>query len=198
MKTTLINKRYALRDLLGAGGMAKVYLAHDKLLGRDVALKVLREQYAEDKGFVGRFEREARAAASLSHPSIVQIFDRGRSEDGLYYIVMEHVPGGTLKERVRAEGPLTHGEAAAVAAQVAGALGAAHGRGVVHRAVKSQNVLLDAGGRAKVTDFGIARAASAASIQQAGLVLGTPNYMSPEQARGKTVGPASDLYSLDG
>jgi hypothetical protein len=191
-----LNGRYELLRPLGQGGMAKVYLARDGLLGRDVALKVMREEYAEDGEFVERFEREARAAASLSHPNVVQIHDRGCSEDGRYYIVMEYVPGGTLKERVRAEGPVRSEEAAGLAAQIAGALGAAHGRGVVHRDVKSQNVLLAEGGRAKVADFGIARAASAASISRSSLILGTPNYMSPEQAEGKPVGPASDLYSL--
>jgi tRNA A-37 threonylcarbamoyl transferase component Bud32 len=196
MEQTPIDGRYAPRDLLGVGGMAKVYLAHDEVLGRDVALKVLREQYAEDEGFVERFEREARSAAVLSHHSIVQIHDRGRSEDGRYYIVMEHVPGGTLKEYVKAEGPLEYVKAAGLAAQIAGALGAAHGRGVVHRDVKPQNVLLAEGGRAKVADFGIARAASAASISRTDLILGTPGYMSPERAMGEAATPRSDLYSL--
>ena len=196
MDNNLFNGRYELLRPLGQGGMAKVYLAHDGLLGRDVALKVLREQYAEDEGFVERFEREARNAAALSHPNVVQIHDRGCSEDGHYYIVMEYVPGGTLKEHVRAEGPLGFEKAAGLAAQIAGALGAAHERGVVHRDVKQQNVLLAEGGRAKVADFGIALAASAASISRSSLILGTPNYMSPEQAQGEPVGPASDLYSL--
>ena len=196
MKRIILNGRYELLRPLGQGGMAKVHLAHDGLLGRDVALKVLREQYAEDEGFVERFEREARSAAALSHPNVVQIHDRGCSEDGRYYIVMEYVPGGTLKERVRAEGPLGFEEAAGLAAQIAGALGAAHERGMVHRDVKPQNVLLAEGGRAKVADFGIARATSAASISRSSLILGTPNYMSPEQAEGRPAGPASDLYSL--
>ena len=196
MEQTLINGRYAPHDLLGVGGMAKVYLAHDELLSRDVALKVLREQYAEDEKFVERFEREARSVAALSHPNIVQIHDRGRSEDGRYYIVMEHVPGGTLKEYMKAEGPLGCVKAAGLAAQVAGALGTAHEGGVVHRDVKPQNVLLAGGDQAKVADFGIARAASAASISRSSLILGTPGYMSPEQATGESATPRSDLYSL--
>ena len=197
MEHARFNGRYGLLRPLGQGGMAKVYLAHDGLLGRDVALKVLREQYAEDEGFVERFEREARSAAALSHPNIVQIYDRGRSEDGRYYIVMEHVPGGTLKEYAKAEGPLEYAKAAGLAAQIAGALGAAHDRGVVHRDVKPQNVLLaGGGGAAKVADFGIARAASAASISRSSLILGTPGYMSPEQAMGEAATPRSDLYSL--
>ncbi len=192
----IFDGRYELLRPLGQGGMAKVYLARDEVLGRNVALKVLREQYAEDEGFVERFEREARSAAALSHPNVVQIHDRGCSDEGRYYIVMEYVPGGTLKERVRAEGPLGFEEATGLATQIAGALRAAHGRGVIHRDVKPQNVLLAEGGEAKVADFGIALAASAASISRTDLILGTPNYMSPEQAQGEPIGPASDLYSL--
>ncbi|MDP9454992.1 MAG: protein kinase [Actinomycetota bacterium] len=196
MEHIIFDGRYELLRPLGQGGMAKVYLARDEVLGRNVALKVLREQYAEDEGFVERFEREARSAAALSHPNVVQIHDRGCSDEGRYYIVMEYVPGGTLKERVRAEGPLGFEEATGLATQIAGALRAAHGRGVIHRDVKPQNVLLAEGGEAKVADFGIALAASAASISRTDLILGTPNYMSPEQAQGEPIGPASDLYSL--
>ena len=196
MQQKLLDSRYEISGLLGSGGMAKVYLAHDEVLGRDVALKVLREQYAENEEFVERFRREAQAAASLTHPNIVAIYDRGRSEEGSYYIVMEYVPGGTLKDRILREGPMDPNRAAEFAAQVASALGVAHERGVIHRDVKPQNVLLTASGDAKVTDFGIARAASEASISGASVILGTVSYMSPEQAMGKSVGPASDLYSL--
>ena len=196
MERTVVDNRYALSGLLGGGGMGKVYLACDRVLDRDVALKVLREQYAEDEEFVERFGREAKAAASLNHPHIVSVYDRGRTEDGTYYIAMEHVPGGTLKDRILKGGPLDPAEAARVGAQVAEALGVAHGTGVVHRDVKPHNVLLTASGDAKVADFGIARAASEASLSDGSFVLGTAKYMSPEQAMGDRVGPESDLYSL--
>ena len=176
--------------------MAKVFLAYDRILGRDVALKVLREQYAEDAEFVERFRREATSVASLNHPNVVQVYDQGRSGDGRYYIAMEYVPGGTLKDRIDVEGTLDPSEAVRLASQVAQALGAAHERGIVHRDVKPHNVLLTAAGDAKVADFGIARAASASAISRTSLVLGTASYMSPEQAMGEPVGPASDLYSL--
>ncbi len=179
--------------------MAKVYRVYDKVLGRDVALKVLRQQFAEDEGFVQRFRREARSAAALSHPNIVPIYDLGRSEDGDYYITMEYVPGGTLKERIAARGALGTRAAASVALQIAEALGAAHERGTIHRDVKPQNVLVTETGDVKVADFGIARAASATIVADAArtaCVLGTANYISPEQAMGKEVDPRSDLYSL--
>ena len=196
MQHTVLGDRYTLVDVLGGGGMAKVYLAHDNVLDRHVALKVLREEYADDEGFVERFRREAKNAASLTHPSIVQIYDQGRSEDGSYYIAMEHVPGGTLKERIAREGPLSPAEAVGIASQVAEALRVAHDRGIVHRDIKPHNVLLSTSGEAKVADFGIARAASSRTITETDLVLGTAAYMSPEQVGGERVGPASDLYSL--
>ena len=176
--------------------MAKVHLARDNVLDRDVALKVMREEFADEEGFVERFRREAKNAASLTHPSIVQIYDQGRSEDGTYYIAMEYVPGGTLKERIAEEGPLDPGEAAGIASRVAEALRAAHERDIVHRDIKPHNVLLSASGETKVADFGIARAASSKTITETNLVLGTAAYMSPEQINGEHVGPASDLYSL--
>jgi tRNA A-37 threonylcarbamoyl transferase component Bud32 len=198
MQQTLIDNRYKLVELLGSGGMAEVYLARDGVLDRNVALKVLRQQYASDEEFVERFRQEAKSAAKLSHPSIVSVYDQGRSEDdGAYYIAMEYVPGGTLKDRIQREGALAPGEAAGVALQIAEALQVAHERGVIHRDIKPQNVLLTERGAAKVTDFGIARAASAATrVTRTGVVLGTAGYMSPEQAKGEPVGPASDLYSL--
>ena len=192
--------RYSLYQLLGGGGMAKVYLAHDEVLDRHVALKILRDQYAEDEQFVERFRREARSAASLSHPNIVSIYDQGRSEDGAYYIAMEYVPGGTLKERIRQGGALTPEAAVGVASQITDALSEAHEKGVVHRDIKPQNVLVTEKGDVKVTDFGIAKAAASSSSSSVatapGAVLGTVDYMSPEQARGESVGPQSDLYSL--
>ncbi len=176
--------------------MAEVHLARDEVLGRDVALKTLRDRLAEDGVFLERFRREARSAATLNHPNVVGVYDQRRSEDGTYYIAMEHVPGGTLKDRILKEGPLDPDEAARIGAQVAEALRAAHERGIVHRDVKSQNVLLTAAGDAKVADFGIARAADATTLSGPGAVLGTAKYMSPEQATGLVATPSSDLYSL--
>jgi serine/threonine protein kinase len=189
--------RYALSELLGSGGMAEVYLAHDRILGRDLALKVLREGYAEDAGFVARFRREAVSAAALNHPYVVQVYDQGRAENGCLYIAMEYVPGGSLNDLILRRGPLDPAEAARLAWQVAEALGEAHERGIVHRDIKPQNVLLGETGDAKVTDFGIALAASSTSTTSGtNRVFGTASYMSPEQAMGQRVGPASDLYSL--
>lgn len=172
-----------------------MYLAHDDVLDREVALKILRNQYANDEEFVERFRREAQSAASLSHPNIVSIYDRGRSEDGAYYIAMEHVQRGTLKDRIKRDGALAPEVATGVALQIADALQAAHENGVIHRDIKPQNVLVTRTGDVKVTDFGIARAASS-PLTQTSAVLGTAGYMSPEQAMGQPVGPQSDLYSL--
>ncbi len=196
MQQATLGDRYRLMDTLGGGGMAKVYLAHDEVLRRDVAVKILREQFADDDEFVERFRREARSAASLRHPNIVQIYDQGEADDGSHYMAMEYVPGGTLKERIVAQGRLLPDEAATFALKVAEALGAAHAKGVIHRDIKPQNVLLTESGEPKVADFGIARAASAATISQTSRVLGTAGYMSPEQALGEKAGPGSDLYSL--
>ena len=196
MRRSTLDDRYVLADPLGGGEMAVVYLAHDRVLDRDVALKVLREQYARDEEFVERFRREAVSAAALSHPNIVSVYDRGQTEDGRYYMVMEYVPGGTLKEHLNRYGPLAPRVAIEVGSQIAEALGAAHDRGVIHRDVKPQNILVSKSGDVKVADFGIARAASATAISQTEDMLGTARYMSPEQAMGGHVGPASDLYSL--
>ena len=195
-RRTVLDNRYDVGRPLGSGGMGEVFLARDRVLGRDVALKVLRGQYAGDSEFAERFKREARSAASLSHPNIVQVYDRGETEEGSSYIAMEYVPGGTLKEKIVAEGPLGTPEAAALGAEVAAALGAAHERGMVHRDIKPQNVLLTDKGDAKVADFGIARAGSSVTISKTGSVMGTAGYMSPEQALGKPATPQSDLYSL--
>ena len=191
-----MDDRYTLTGKLGGGGMAEVYLARDGVLDRDVALKVLRGQFAHDEEFVGRFRREARSAAGLSHPNIVQVYDQGRAEDGTYYMAIEYVPGGTLKERIVEQGALAPAEAAGIAQKVAEALSVAHERGIVHRDIKPQNVLLTPRGEAKVADFGIARAASSTVVTQTNLILGTAGYMSPEQATGELVEPPSDLYSL--
>jgi serine/threonine protein kinase len=195
-RKTVMDNRYDVGRTLGSGGMGEVFLARDRVLGRDVALKVLRTQYAGDREFAERFKREARSAASLSHPNIVQVYDRGDTEEGASYIAMEYVPGGTLKEKIVGDGPLGAREAAALGAQVAEALGAAHERGMVHRDIKPQNVLLTGKGDAKVADFGIARAGSSVTISKTGSVMGTAGYMSPEQALGKPATPKSDLYSL--
>jgi eukaryotic-like serine/threonine-protein kinase len=191
----LIDQRYELRTFLGSGGMADVYLAGDEVLDREVALKLLKDRYAENEEFVERFKREAKSAAALSSPYIVPIFDRGETDDGAYYITMEYLPGGTLKERITATGALRP-QAAEVALQVAKALQTAHVRGVVHRDIKPRNILLADSDHAKVADFGIARAVEATTISQTGDILGSAKYMSPEQAAGEQVGPASDLYSL--
>ena len=178
--------------------MAEVYLAHDDILDRDVALKVMNDRYAHDEEFVERFKREAQSAAALSHPNIVSIYDRGETEGSprTYYIAMEYLPGGTLKDRLLKRGPLPARTAAAVALQIAEALRAAHDRGVVHRDIKPQNILITDAGNLKVTDFGIARAASSSTMTRTGSILGTAQYISPEQAMGEPVGPESDRYSL--
>jgi beta-lactam-binding protein with PASTA domain len=176
--------------------MADVYLAHDDTLDREVALKVMSSRYASDEEFVERFKREAQSAAALSHPNIVSIFDRGESEDGTYYIAMEYLPGGTLKNRIVKRGALPARTAAAVALQMAEALRAAHERDVIHRDIKPHNILITGLGDVKVTDFGIARAAASSTMTRTGHILGTAHYISPEQAMGEPVGPASDLYSL--
>ena len=195
VQRTVVDSRYTLVEPLGSGGMAEVYLAHDEVLDREVALKILRGQYADDEEFVERFRREAQSAAGLSHPNIVSIYDRGRSEDGAYYIAMEYVPRGTLKDRISRDGALEPGMAAGVALQIADALQAAHESGVIHRDIKPQNVLITKTGDIKVTDFGIARATSS-PLTATSAVLGTAGYMSPEQAMGEPVGQGSDLYSL--
>src|SRR5918994_1082527 len=176
--------------------MADVYLAHDDILDRDVALKVMSSRYAIDEEFVERFKREAQSAAALSHPNIVSIFDRGESEDGTYYIAMEYLPGGTLKNRIVKRGALPAHTAAAVALQMAEALRAAHERDVIHRDIKPHNILITGLGDVKVTDFGIARAAASSTMTRTGHILGTAHYISPEQAMGEPVGPSSVLYSL--
>ena len=190
-------ERYRVEELLGSGGMAQVFLAHDTELEIEVAYKRLRPEYAKDKDVVERFKREATNAAKLSgHPNIVQIRDRGTTRDGSYFIVMEYVRGGTLAERIEREGALPPAEAAALAGQVARALRAAHGRGIVHRDIKPQNVLLTEEGEVKVADFGIAKALDSKSHTSTGVVLGTPYYVAPEQVLNQPVSERSDLYSL--
>src|SRR3712207_1157297 len=182
MQRHLIDGRYALGDLLGGGGMAQVYLARDEVLDRDVALKILRQQYTDEE-FVERFKREAKNAAALNHPNIVQVYDQGQTEDGTHYIAMEYVPGETLKSHIIKEGLLDPGEAAGIASRVAEALGVAHERGIVHRDIKPQNVLLTPSGEAKVADFGIARAASSKTVTDTNLVLRSEEHTSELQSR---------------
>ncbi|HEX2064073.1 MAG TPA: Stk1 family PASTA domain-containing Ser/Thr kinase [Acidimicrobiales bacterium] len=188
--------RYEILRQVARGGMAEVYLARDQLLDRPVALKVLFPELSVDRSFVERFRREAQAAANLSHPNVVSVYDWGEEED-TYYIVMEYVDGRPLSSIIRHEGSLLPDRAAAIGAQVAAALGFAHRNGVVHRDVKPGNVLLDGNGHVKVADFGIARAAnSQENLTQTGAVMGTATYFSPEQAQGFGVDARSDVYSL--
>ncbi len=196
MQQTIVDGRYNVSHPLGSGGMGQVYLAQDEVLGREVALKILWERLAESEEFVERFRREARSVAALSHPNIVSVYDQGRAGDGTYYIAMEHVSGGTLKERIVGEGLLGYREAADVGIQVSEALEAAHSGGVIHRDIKPHNILLTESGEVKVVDFGIARAVSQASMTGTSFILGTAHYLSPEQAKGEPTGPASDLYAL--
>lgn len=195
LEGALLNNRYRVQSLIGEGGMARVYRAEDSVLGRTVAVKVLREHLARDQGLLARFRDEARAAASLTHPNIVAIYDVGVQDD-LHYIVMEYVDGPTLKDLISTSAPLPINRAVALALQILSALDLAHRRGIVHRDVKPQNVLLTADGQAKVTDFGIARQIAAASLTQTGEVFGTAYYLAPERANGQNATAASDVYSV--
>ena len=192
---TVIGDRFELEELVGTGGMATVYRARDRMLERRVALKILHEHFARDEDAVERFQREARAVAQLTHPNVVTVIDRGE-QDGRPYIVFEYVEGETLKHLIQREGPLPVDEALALGLEIARGLEAAHARGVVHRDVKPQNVLLAEDGRARVTDFGIARASDTEGLTLTGTILGTSDYISPEQARGEHTGEAADIYSL--
>ena len=191
---TLFDGRYRIMRKLGAGGMANVYLAEDQELGRRVAIKILNDRHAGDDQFVERFRREAKNAASLSHPNIVSIYDRGEAE-GTYYIAMEYLDGKSLKELILERGPAPVSVAVDYARQILAALRFAHRHGIVHRDIKPHNVLVDGEGHVKVTDFGIARA-GASQMTEEGSIIGTAQYLSPEQARGTQVDQTSDLYSL--
>ena len=192
----VIAGRYELEELIDRGGMSSVYRGHDRMLERKVALKVLLPHFGEDAEYVERFRREARAVAKLSHPNIVTVIDRGEA-DGHQFIVFEHVEGENLKQLLERTGPLPIGRAVELGIQIADALAFAHANDLVHRDVKPQNVLIDLAGDAKVTDFGIVRSLDVErGVTQTGTVLGTSNYLSPEQAEGETVTPATDVYSL--
>jgi eukaryotic-like serine/threonine-protein kinase len=190
----IVDGRYRVISRVGSGGMADVYLAEDQLLGRQVAVKVLHHHFAEDQEFVERFRREASSAARLSHPNIVGIFDRGEW-NGTYYIAMEYVAGRSLKTIVREQGALDPASAIDIVVQILRAARFAHKRGVIHRDFKPHNVLLDEEGRVRVTDFGIARA-GASDMTLTGSIMGTAQYLSPEQAQGHAVGAGADLYSV--
>ncbi|WP_078576212.1 Stk1 family PASTA domain-containing Ser/Thr kinase [Salipaludibacillus agaradhaerens] len=190
-----INDRYEIIRPIGGGGMADVYLAKDLILDRSVAVKMLKEQFSKDDEFIRRFRREAQSATSLSHPNIVSIFDVGEEED-LYYIVMEYVKGQTLKDYITQKGKVSVDETIGILQQIISAVKNAHQNHIVHRDIKPHNILIDEDGTAKVTDFGIARAISEATITHTNSVLGSVHYLSPEQARGGQVTYKSDLYSL--
>ena len=197
-RPAIINERYELGRRIGRGGMADVFLARDRLLDRQVAIKVLFPEFAVDPNFVERFRREAQAAANLNHPNIVNVFDWGK-HSGTYFIAMEYVEGRTLADILRSNGHLTSKQAAEIASEVAAALGFAHAAGLVHRDIKPANILIGTRGSVKVADFGIARALNSSTesqLTQAGAVMGTATYFSPEQAQGAQPDPRSDLYSL--
>ena len=188
--------RYRIERELGRGGMAKVFLGTDTVLGRTVAVKILAPQYADDDSFVQRFRREAQAAASITHPNIVSVFDTG-SDDGIHFIVMEYVEGRTLAEILAGGGRILPDRAIDIAMDVDRALEAAHARGVIHRDIKPGNIMLDPRGDVKVTDFGIARVTTTAdTVAQTAAIMGTAAYLSPEQAQGLPNDGRSDIYSL--
>ncbi len=203
MLDTVLGNRYHLLEPAGEGGMAIVYKAEDRVLGRPVAVKVLRQQFAADPEFLARFRQEAHAAAALTHPNIVHVYDVGET-GGQQYIVMEYVAGPTLKQIIQQRGALPLAEVLDLGSQVCAAAEAAHRRGMVHRDLKPQNVLVNADGLAKVADFGLAQPAAQAAGQPAdapvgsapATVFGTAHYLSPEQAQGLPATPASDIYAI--
>jgi tRNA A-37 threonylcarbamoyl transferase component Bud32 len=192
----VLSDRYEVEELVGTGGMSSVFRAHDRLLDRKVALKVLHQQYSEDEEYIERFRREARAVAALSHPNIVTVIDRGE-HDGRQFIVFEYIDGENLKALIQRRGPAPVTTALELAMQIARGLSFAHQQGLVHRDVKPQNILLNGDGQAKVTDFGIARSLDVQhGMTQTGTVLGTSDYIAPEQAQGQRVDEHTDVYSL--
>lgn len=195
MTERVLSGRYVLEEKIGSGGMAEVYRAHDHLLDRTVAVKILHAAYKNDLEFIERFHREAKAAAGLSHPNIVSIFDVGVDGDD-HFIVMECVPGSTLKEKIKAEAPLEIPLAVKIAKDIADGLASAHANNIVHCDIKPHNILMTDDNRAKIGDFGIARAVTESTMTYSGSVMGSVHYFSPEQARGLMITPKSDVYSL--
>ena len=191
----ILGGRYEIIEKIGTGGMAIVYKAKCHMLNRFVAIKVLRQEFINDPEIVNKFSVESQAAASLTHPNIVSIYDVGKEGD-INYIVMEYVEGETLKEYIRKHGALQWTDAAGFSLQIASALEAAHKNNIVHRDIKSHNIMVTKEGTVKVTDFGIARAATSSTLVAGGATIGSVHYMSPEQARGGYVDEKSDIYSL--
>ena len=191
----ILGNRYEIIEEIGSGGMATVYRAKDKILNRFVALKFLKDEFANDVEFIKRFQVEAQSAASLSHPNIVSIYDVG-FEDNMHYIVMELVDGKTLKDIIKERGKLPWREAVGIASQIASGLSQAHKNHIVHRDIKPHNILITKDGMAKVTDFGIAKAVSSSTINAFDSTLGSVHYFSPEHARGGYTDEKSDIYSL--
>ena len=190
-----MGNRYEILEQLGGGGMAIIYKGRDTLLNRLVSIKVLRPEFTCDEDFIQRFRREAQAIASLSHPNIVSIYDVGW-EDNVHYLVIEYIEGDNLKNFIRAQGTIPTERAVEIARQISDALQHAHENNIVHRDIKPQNILITREGRAKLTDFGIAKEATTATLTQTDTIVGSVHYISPEQARGETAGPRSDIYSL--
>ena len=192
-KGAFIAARYEITEKIGTGGMSDVYKATDVVLGRQVAVKVLKEEFANDENFVSKFRSEASNAAKLEHPNIVNIYDVG-SEDGLYYIIMEYVEGITLKTYIEKKGHLNYKEVISIAIQVGRGIEAAHKNQIIHRDIKPQNIIISKEGKVKVTDFGIARAVSSNTVSAE--AIGSVHYISPEQARNGYITERSDIYSL--
>ena len=195
VKGSKINDRYQIIKTLGEGGMANVYLAHDTILDRNVAVKVLRGDLANDEKFVRRFQREALSASSLSHPNIVEMYDVGE-DDGQYYIVMEYVDGKTLKQVLKSRGKLSITEVVDIMLQLTDGMAHAHDAYIIHRDIKPQNIMILSNGMIKITDFGVATALNSTQLTQTNSVMGTVHYLPPEQAQGKGSTIRSDIYSM--
>ena len=189
-----INDRYEIIKTIGEGGMANVYLAHDTILDRKVAIKVLRGDLSNDEKFIRRFKREALSVSNLSHPNIVEVYDVGE-EDGNYYIVMEYIEGKTLKQLLQKRGALTLTEVIDIMSQLTDGLAHAHEAYIIHRDIKPQNIMIEDNGRIKITDFGIAMALNSTQLTQTNSVMGSVHYLPPEQANGKGATVKSDIYS---
>ena len=194
-KGTKINDRYEIVKTIGEGGMANVYLAYDTILDRNVAVKVLRGDLANDEKFVRRFQREALSASSLSHPNIVEVYDVGE-DDGKYYIVMEYIEGKHLKTILKKRGKLTVTEVVDIMLQITEGMAHAHDSYIIHRDIKPQNIMILDNGVVKITDFGIAMALNSTQLTQTNSVMGTVHYLPPEQANGKGATIRSDVYSM--